>query len=52
LGDELEVTLEKEDEWDLHWCARNLEFEKFLLVDPNLARISNKMFSIWDGSLA
>jgi hypothetical protein len=24
--------------------------EKFLLVDPNLARISNKMFSVWDGN--
>jgi hypothetical protein len=50
LGDELEVTPEIKDKWDLHWCARNVEFEKFLFTNLDLARLSNKMFFIWDGN--
>jgi hypothetical protein len=34
--------------WNILWTYKNVEFEKFLLEDPNISLLCRKMFHIWD----
>jgi hypothetical protein len=49
-GEHIEVTEKERALWDDHWKTRNEEFEDYLLSDPELSFLSNKMFWVWDGN--
>jgi hypothetical protein len=49
-GASMDVSSVVSDSWSSHWIQRNKEFEEYLLSDPDLAFLSNKMFHVWDGN--
>jgi hypothetical protein len=49
-GKERTVTAKDQQHWDPHWTTVNEEFEAKLAANPDLSKLSGRMFFICDGN--